>query len=1013
MAVSMLTGNCLTSYADAEAGAGSLTEQSTEADEQETESAQTEEAEETASGEEQEPAAENATSSTPEQNETADEEPTATESEADTDLYEVSWEVYPEGTAEVTAKEEIRAGKTLRFKVKPEKGWEIESVLVNSEEVEPIEPFLGISLFGTKKYEIEDVHFDQQIEVNMTEEAADEPKELTAEDGGVSVTLSEIDEGALANVSRIEAVRLEDDADVEAAVQEQLGEKQLADYAALDIKLYDEDGNEVEPEGKVSVKFSGVSTEAEYDSIEVYHLTDNDTADGAKRPARAPMKPSTLAADESTENETAENGEEAALVYGAEKITKGVEDSIETNGEITFQAERFSPYVIVFVTKNTNTRVEFVLRALPSASTNNKVQEIKNDEALEALRAITVGAEKKVNIETLVQGYGVTELQATAHRDLPSGTWENYPVNQLPAFSYQYATFADDETADKKTDIELKDDGTVADLGEDSTIYLWYRAIEDLDIPVVIHFADNRVGGETLLEIGGNDDVNGQYEIGGGKFYDNNGNATELITNILQDERIKTAVDEYNSTKNPANSGYINLDETAFAQAQLRNSDTKDWDVEIVSASKDGANTYARTKTDEVVAIGENSTFSLHLFFVKGYVLNVEAEEDEPSDENTINDQPASEIVQNQLKYISVGNSYVKLSVKIAAGYTLQVSDANGAIDKFDSSELDTPLRTYEVSVPVRQEPNTITFKFNKAEKVFDYKFIADNNGSGTNFHASKLYIQIGDTDETQLLNRWFDPKYISLRNATSFVLRFETAPNSDMKFLMDSLSINGRPIEVPNLNDLMEDGSSASYNTVQNIYSNKNLDGDTASVSAKLEKIEASVDSDGTATYKLYFTDVNESLKITGGNFKNKAYNEIVYRSATTGVGQVWTKRYEDIKGGNNGNTNSNTKQMNVGNVRGFRENYESTKGYRFEFYPEEGYYISNVRILQGEDENLEPSAWNLMSDNQYKVPDVFGARSVNIPKNDAVAYRPIDVEASAIKYRTQTSHTENEIAP
>ena len=189
--------------------------------------------------------------------------------ENETEVYTVSYEVIPEEGAEVKGKEEVKEGKDLTFKVTPEDGYKIESVSVNGEELtDDKEKKSFLFFFGDTYYEykVQDVQEDLEIAVYL------EPEALTAQDGDTEVSIKAEDKNALDNVDSVEIAELGQDEAVEAALKEQLEGQEIVDYKAIDITLYDEEGNEVEPEGDVSVAINGIGTDEDYDEVAIFHL---------------------------------------------------------------------------------------------------------------------------------------------------------------------------------------------------------------------------------------------------------------------------------------------------------------------------------------------------------------------------------------------------------------------------------------------------------------------------------------------------------------------------------------------------------------------------------------------------------------------------------------------------------------------------------------------------------------------------------------------------------------------
>ena len=222
----------------------------------------------------------------------------------------VSYELTPEDGGSISVKDEIEAGDNLSFSVTSEDGYEIASVTVDSEELEPISENEST---GAWRYTIKDVMTDTHIDVEFAEvedEAEiDEDEDLTGElEGeellgedeteeeketkshsfnykktinGVTISIyaeaGVLPDGTTAEIKEIKAE------DVEGVSEEELEEYE--EVYAYDITLYDADGevlpNDWAKNGSVSVEFSGkriedVSESAE--KIDIIHV-DHETND--------------------------------------------------------------------------------------------------------------------------------------------------------------------------------------------------------------------------------------------------------------------------------------------------------------------------------------------------------------------------------------------------------------------------------------------------------------------------------------------------------------------------------------------------------------------------------------------------------------------------------------------------------------------------------------------------------------------------------------------------------------
>ena len=155
--------------------------------------------------------------------------------------------------AEVEGDSEVENGKTLKFKVTPDEGYEVE-VTANGNVLEGHKGMLGLADYYN--YRVADVKEDLDIEINVTgEETEGFFYEETID--GVTVTLS-AEEGVLPEGTTAEIE------EVELGAEDGISEEELSKYNtiyAFDIKLYDKDGELLSDDwsenGSVKVEFSG------------------------------------------------------------------------------------------------------------------------------------------------------------------------------------------------------------------------------------------------------------------------------------------------------------------------------------------------------------------------------------------------------------------------------------------------------------------------------------------------------------------------------------------------------------------------------------------------------------------------------------------------------------------------------------------------------------------------------------------------------------------------------------
>ncbi|WP_044937382.1 SpaA isopeptide-forming pilin-related protein [Pseudobutyrivibrio sp. LB2011] len=189
---------------------------------------------------------------------------------------------------------------------------------VDSEETEEIED----STVVEDSSEIEEVISESEEEITSEEQVSEDNEvafSMTKVVDGVEI-LVQAPEGVLPEGASFQAVAITDDSSItkiQDSIESQLSDdKSVTDVKAFDITIYDSNGNEVQPntdKGTVKVTFNNVDTaSAQADSgkdMEVFHITD------------------TLAS--------------------AEEVSSSIGD-----GQVSFEAEHFSLYVVVSVEDN-------------------------------------------------------------------------------------------------------------------------------------------------------------------------------------------------------------------------------------------------------------------------------------------------------------------------------------------------------------------------------------------------------------------------------------------------------------------------------------------------------------------------------------------------------------------------------------------------------------------------------------------------------------------------------------
>ncbi len=209
-------------------------------------------------------------------------------------------------------KPETTKAYSLKFKTVPSKGGRVEVISPKAEETDTGNTYKedtevtfevsakeGYELLSVENQDEEELKADSEEEgistyaVTMTEDMVvtvtfEEVKQevkmpaqtFETSAGGISITIS-APEGVLPEGTTVKAVPVSR-SEVEDAVNEKLAEEGMkaVDIVAVDITLYDKDGNEIQPKGELSVTFGNISASENAETAAVFHVdTDSNAAE--------------------------------------------------------------------------------------------------------------------------------------------------------------------------------------------------------------------------------------------------------------------------------------------------------------------------------------------------------------------------------------------------------------------------------------------------------------------------------------------------------------------------------------------------------------------------------------------------------------------------------------------------------------------------------------------------------------------------------------------------------------
>ena len=121
-----------------------------------------------------------------------------------------------------------------------------------------------------------EIETEAEVETEAEDEISMPAQTLTASANGIQVTVS-AEKGVLPEGTSVRVTPLSADSYKDVAEEQSAAEgKEIVDLVAIDVTLYDKDGNEIQPQGGVSVTFSNIKSSEASESISVYHMDGQD-----------------------------------------------------------------------------------------------------------------------------------------------------------------------------------------------------------------------------------------------------------------------------------------------------------------------------------------------------------------------------------------------------------------------------------------------------------------------------------------------------------------------------------------------------------------------------------------------------------------------------------------------------------------------------------------------------------------------------------------------------------------
>ncbi|GAA6292731.1 hypothetical protein F220043C3_11650 [Enterocloster asparagiformis] len=277
--------------------------------------------------------------------------------------YKVTYDIAPKASARIVdGPRGVEEGGTLVFGVKNQIGYAIEAVSVNGEALEADSVTDNDDGSQTAWYTVPEVYEEQEVVVTMTE-SGEHPEfsaTLPMSDGTIIHLYAEegvLPAGVKAEASVVTGIEDVVKANVEAEAEAAGEQKEVVASLSYNIDLLDKDGHKLDDQiwsGSVQVTFTGAPIEEkskEADVVEVMYVA-------------------TTKEDEAQAKVTADDV--VAVEAAAEPVEVFGEESVEA---VTFEAEHFSTYTVVFTHKDREKRttLKINLKSTTGESLNGSV----------------------------------------------------------------------------------------------------------------------------------------------------------------------------------------------------------------------------------------------------------------------------------------------------------------------------------------------------------------------------------------------------------------------------------------------------------------------------------------------------------------------------------------------------------------------------------------------------------------------------------------------------------------
>lgn len=642
---------------------------------------------------------------------------------------------------------------------------------VDSEETEEIED----STVVEDSSEIEEVISESEEEITSEEQVSEDNEvafSMTKVVDGVEIFV-QAPEGVLPEGASFQAVAITDDSSIskiQDSIESQLSDdKSVTDVKAFDITIYDSNGNEVQPntdKGTVKVTFNNVDTaSAQADSskdMEVFHVTD------------------TLAS--------------------AEEVSSSIGD-----GQVSFEAEHFSLYVVVSVEDNESDSSQQLdeTKLIDSITVKKGDTELSpstsNSVSFDDALSVTYKFKSNIFVASDASDY---DAESTDYYILKQGS-----TYKLPSLDVSNLTLSGTLTASVDLTDEDKETTThIGDISVDtSTGAVTLKIASDVkddtqieigDFSISFSLNENNIGTATEYK----------FEIGGQTYSlsisDNIAEKPTMKTSgvVADGKEIVTWTTTISNDANPidySSTGYVFtgvldksqvLDNSSF-KITVNGNDVKDTSKLSVTSNKDGTTTITYVIDKDKVDTSKSGSTVITYNTSVDFLGNGGAAE--PSSSKTVtNDVSIAESTTSTKKIADATGSVAVAAVKAVPSIKKAIINTDGRFTK-DSNDNGVGSWTITVNSGGYALQNLIIYDYMVlGDSSTDYKFTLDESsvevksGDSTLTKGSdyKLVTTAGTNSDGNAYSWYIE--FTSVKSGTEYTITYNTLLSNYTQYL-------------------------------------------------------------------------------------------------------------------------------------------------------------------------------------------------------------------------------------